>query len=45
MNFFFYQINLEAEASVTEQVISTDEPLLAKISGAPSIFVTGTVMK
>ena len=40
-----YQIRLEVAASVTVQVISTEEPLLAKMSGAPSILVMGTEMK
>ena len=37
-----HQMRLEALASVTVQVMSTEDPLLAKMSGAPSIFVTGT---
>lgn len=37
-----HQIRLDVEASVTLQVMSTEEPLFAKISGAPSILVTGT---
>ena len=37
-----HQIMLEVAPSVTEQIISTSEPCLAKILGAPSIFVTGT---
>ena len=41
-NYDVYQIRLEALASVTVQVMSTEEPLFAKMSGAPSIFVTGT---
>ena len=40
-----HQIRLDVEASVTLQVMSTEEPLLAKISGAPSILVTGTKIK
>ena len=37
-----HHTRLEVAASVTEQVISTEDPLLANMSGAPSIFVTGT---
>ena len=37
-----HQTRLEVAASVTVQVMSTLEPLLAKMSGAPSILVTGT---
>ena len=39
---YVHQMRLEALASVTVQVMSTEDPLLAKMSGAPSIFVSGT---
>ena len=41
-----YQIKLDADTLlfVTLQERSTDEPLLAKISGAPSIVTVGTAI-
>ena len=38
-------MRLEVAESVTVHVMSTEEPLLAKISGAPSILVIGTEIK
>ena len=46
LNYLTYQIKLDAETLlfVTLHERSTDEPLLAKISGAPSIVTVGTNM-